>query len=102
MTRIKKMSPRQVQVILYGTDQAVRFSYESQTTDSKWQYTNTFSGVIPNLNKNFVETDSESKREDLRKFMRETPCNSCRDRRLKDEALSVRINEKSIKDVCDF
>src|SRR2546427_220773 len=48
------------------------------------------------------DSDSESKREELRKFMRETPCNSCRGRRLKDEALSVRINEKSVMDVCDF
>src|SRR5438309_1182916 len=102
LTPINKMTTKQLQVILYGTDQAVRFSYESQTTDSRWQYTNTFSGVIPSLHKNFVETDSESKREELRKFMRETPCNSCIGRRLKDEALAVRINEKSIMDVCDF
>lgn len=102
LTRINKMSPKQLQVILYGTDEVVKFSYESQTTDSKWQYTNTFSGVIPSLNRNFVETDSESKREELRKFMRETPCNSCKGRRLKDEALAVRINEKSVMDVCDF
>src|SRR5256885_1394182 len=102
LTPINKMSQKQLQVILYGTDQVVRFSYESQTTDSRWQYTNTFSGVIPSLHKNFVETDSESKREDLRKFMRETPCNSCKGRRLTGEALAVKINEKSIMDVCDF
>jgi len=102
LTPINKMSPKQLQVILYGTDEVVKFSYESQTTDSKWQYTNTFNGVIPSLNRNFVETDSESKREELRRFMRETPCNSCRGRRLKDEALAVRINEKSVMDVCDF
>ncbi|TLX95886.1 MAG: excinuclease ABC subunit UvrA, partial [Thaumarchaeota archaeon] len=102
LTPINKMSPKQLQVILYGTDEVLRFSYESQTTDSRWQYTNTFSGVIPSLHKNFVETDSESKREELRKFMRETPCNSCRGRRLKDEALAVMINEKPIMDVCDL
>lgn len=102
LTPINKMNPKQLQIILYGTDETVKFSYESQTTDSKWQYTNTFSGVIPSLHRNFVETDSESKREELRKFMRETPCNSCMGRRLKDEALAVRINEKSIMDVCDF
>ncbi len=102
LTPINKMSPKQLQVILYGTDEVVKFSYESQTTDSKWQYTNTFSGVIPSLHRNFVETDSESKREELRKFMRETPCNSCKARRLKDEALAVKINEKSIMDVCDL
>src|SRR3989475_13192263 len=41
LTPINKMSQKQLQVILYGTDQAVRFSYESQTTDYRWQYTNT-------------------------------------------------------------
>ncbi len=102
MTPINKMTPKQLNVILYGTDEMVRFSYEAQTTDSKWQYTNTFSGVIPNLQRNFAETDSESKREELSKFMRETPCNTCKGRRLKDEALSVLINSTSIMDVCDF
>ncbi|TLY02254.1 MAG: excinuclease ABC subunit A, partial [Thaumarchaeota archaeon] len=102
MTPINKMSPKQLQVILYGTDERVRFSYEAQTTDSRWQYTNTFSGVIPNLQRNFTETDSESKREELSRFMRETPCNSCKGRRLKDEALAVLIDSMSIMDVCDL
>jgi excinuclease ABC subunit A len=102
MTPINKMSTKQLNVILYGTEELVRFSYEAQTTDSRWQYTNTFNGVIPNLQKNFAETDSESKREELSKFMRETPCNTCKSRRLKDEALSVAINSMSIMDVCDL
>jgi len=102
MTPINKMTPKQISVILYGTDELVRFSYEAQTTDSRWQYTNTFSGVIPSLQRNFAETDSESKREELSKFMRETPCNTCRGRRLKDEALSVSINSLSIMYICDL
>jgi excinuclease ABC subunit A len=102
MTPIDKMTQKQLNVILYGTDELVRFSYEAQTTDSRWQYTNTFSGVIPSLQKNFAETDSESKREELSRFMRETPCNTCKGRRLKDEALSVLINSMAIMDVCDM
>lgn len=102
MTPINKMTPKQIQVILYGTDEIVRFSYESQTTESKWQYANTFSGVIPSLQRNFIETDSEAKREELRKFMRETPCVSCKGRKLKQEALAVKINSMSIMDVCDL
>ena len=102
MTPMSKMTPRQMQVILYGTDEVVQFSYESQTTDSKWQYANTFSGVIPNLHRNFVETDSESKREEISKFMRETPCGSCKGKKLKDEALAVKINSMSIMNTCDL
>jgi excinuclease ABC subunit A len=102
MTPINKMTPKQLEVILYGSGEAVKFSYESQSTDSRWEYTNTFHGVIPSLQKNFAETDSESKREELSKFMRETPCNTCKGRRLKDEALAVSINSLSIMDVCDL
>lgn len=102
MTPIDKMTPKQISIILNGTDELVNFSYEAQTTDSKWQYTNTFTGVIPSLQKNFAETDSESKREELRRFMRETPCNYCKGRRLKEEALAVLINSMSIIDVCDL
>ncbi|MDE1862374.1 MAG: excinuclease ABC subunit UvrA [Thaumarchaeota archaeon] len=102
MTPINKMTAKQVNVILHGTDELVQFSYEARTTDSKWQYTNTFTGVIPSLEKNFSETDSESKRDELSKFMRETPCNSCKGRRLRNEALAVMIGSKSIMDVCDL
>ena len=102
MTPINKMTPKQMQVILYGTNEVVQFSYESQTTESKWQYSNIFSGVIPNLHRNFIETDSESKREELSKFMRETPCGTCKGKKLKDEALAVKINSMSIMDVGDL
>ena len=102
LTPINKMTSRQLQIILYGTDEVVQFSYESQTTDSKWQYANTFNGVIPSLQRNFVETDSESKREEISKFMRETPCGSCKGKKLKDEALAVKINSMSIMEVCDL
>jgi excinuclease ABC subunit A len=102
LTPINKMTAKQLQVILYGTDEVVQFFYESQTTDSKWQYANTFSGVIPSLHRNFVETDSESKREEISKFMRETPCGSCKGKKLKDEALAVKINSMSIMEVGDL
>jgi len=102
MTPMNKMTPKQTQVILYGTDEVVQFSYESQTTESKWQYANRFSGVIPSLHRNFVETDSESKREEISKFMRETPCGLCKGRKLKDEALAVKIDAMSIMEICDL
>ncbi|MCI0561011.1 MAG: excinuclease ABC subunit UvrA, partial [Nitrososphaera sp.] len=65
-------------------------------------YRGTFEGVIPNLERNYKETESESKREDLMQFMRELPCESCSGRRLRDEALAVKIDGKSIMEVCDM
>ncbi|AFU58202.1 excinuclease ABC, A subunit [Candidatus Nitrososphaera gargensis Ga9.2] len=101
-TPISKMKPDQLKVILYGTDQSIHYKYESRYSESRWEYRGTFEGVIPNLERIYRETESESKREDLMQFMRERPCERCNGRRLRDEALAVKIQGKSIMEVCDL
>ncbi len=101
-TPISKMKQDQLGVILYGTEQSIHYKYESRHSDSKWEYRGKFEGVIPNLERTFRETESDSKREDLMQFMRERPCESCRGKRLREEALSVKLQELSIMDVCDM
>ncbi|MEW6043873.1 MAG: excinuclease ABC subunit UvrA [Thermoproteota archaeon] len=102
MTPINKLKPEQLKVILHGTDQMIHFQYESQTTDSYWQYTNSFEGVLNNLHRVFMDTDSESKREWLKQFMRDIPCNECNGKKLKPEALAVKVNGMGISEVCDL
>ncbi len=102
MTPINKLTPKQLRVILYGTDQRIRFRYESKSSDSSWEYTDAFEGVLDNLQRVFMGTDSEAKREWLKQFMRDTPCNGCNGKKLKPEALAVKINSINIMDVCDL
>jgi excinuclease ABC subunit A len=102
MTPINKLKPEHLRVILHGTDQRINFHYESQTTDSHWAYTNSFEGVLNNLQRVFMGTDSESKRDWLKQFMRDIPCNVCDGKKLKPEALAVKINDKGIFEVCDL
>ncbi len=101
-TPIEKMSEEQVNVILYGTDIKINYNYISKSSDSSWEYSGRFNGVIPNLERIYNETESESKREEITKFMKEKPCENCKGNRLKKEALSVKINEKSIMDICNL
>lgn len=102
MTPINKISSKNMRVILYGTNETIQYSFESKTSDSSWQYSDAFEGVLNSLQRTFLETESEKKREWLKQFMRDTPCHSCNGRRLRSEALSVMINNKSIMDVCDL
>lgn len=99
---ISEMTQKQLNTILYGTEENIRFKYQSKHSDSSWEYSGSFEGVIPNLERTYRETESEAKREALQEFMRERKCESCNGRRLKDEALSVKINDKSIMDICDL
>ncbi|MGH9991872.1 MAG: excinuclease ABC subunit UvrA [Nitrososphaera sp.] len=101
-TPIGRMEHDQLNVILYGTHESIHYKYESRYSDSRWEYRGTFEGVIPNLERIYKETESESKREDLMRFMRELPCESCKGRRLRDEALAVKVQNKSIMEVCDL
>jgi excinuclease ABC subunit A len=101
-TPIDKMSREQINVILNGTDSKIKYNYTSRSSDSSWEYSGRFEGVISNLQRIFNETDSESKREEIRKFMIEKPCDLCNGQRLKKEVLSVRIDGKSIMDICNL
>ena len=101
-TPISKMSAKQLNTILYGTSENIHYKYQSKHSDSTWEYRGSFEGVIPNLERLHKETESEAKREAMQEFMRELRCDRCNGRRLKDEALSVKIQGKSIMDVCDL
>ncbi len=94
--------------VLYGTRDKIKFTYEDglrQFTTSK-----AFEGVMPNLQRRWRETDSSWVREDLARFQSSQPCDVCDGKRLKPEALAVKIakhdiseaGEKSIKDARDW
>ncbi|MSV27078.1 MAG: excinuclease ABC subunit A [Nitrosarchaeum sp.] len=102
MTPIEKISAKHMHIILNGTNDLIDFKYSSKSGDSSWQHTDGFEGVLVNLQRSFMETDSESKRDWLKQFMRDTPCNACNGKKLKPESLAVRINDKGIMDVCDL
>jgi excinuclease ABC subunit A len=102
MTPIDKIKPKHLKIILHGASDLIDFEYRSKSGASSWQSTNVFEGVLVNLQRVFMETDSESKREWLKQFMRDTPCNACNGKKLKPESLAVKINEKGIMDVCDL
>ncbi|MBD1148942.1 excinuclease ABC subunit UvrA, partial [Pelagibacterales bacterium SAG-MED30] len=70
----------------------------------------TFEGVINNLERRYLETDSDWKREEISQYQSDTKCERCKGHRLKDEALCVKIDglhisevtEKSILDAADW
>ena len=102
MTPFEKIKSKHLQIILHGTNDLVDFTYRSKSGDSSWKSTNVFEGVLSNLQRTFMETDSESKREWLKQFMRDTPCNMCKGKKLRPESLAVKINEKGIMDACNM
>ncbi len=86
------------EAILQGTGKRqVTFAYDDGLRSYKT--TKTFEGVIPNLERRWKETDSAWSREDIERYMSETPCPACDGYRLKPEALAVKIAGRHIGEV---
>ncbi|MFA5828973.1 MAG: excinuclease ABC subunit UvrA [Candidatus Gracilibacteria bacterium] len=96
---IKKLSPEIMKIILYG-DSSKKYTVQmgNNAGDSafKGEYNTTFEGVIPNLERRYLETDSDYIRKKIEKFMRILKCPDCHGNRLKPEILAVLVNDKSI------
>ncbi len=57
-----------------------------------------FEGVIPNMERRYLETESDWMREEIGKYQMTSPCEMCRGARLKSEALAVKVGGKNISE----
>ncbi len=64
-----------------------------------YRTTKPFEGVIPNLARRYRETDSAWVREEMDKFRANQPCEACQGKRLKPEALAVKVEAHDITDI---
>ncbi|MFL2845621.1 MAG: excinuclease ABC subunit UvrA [Candidatus Puniceispirillaceae bacterium] len=85
-------------IILYGSE-TVSVTMEFDDGIRSYRTTKPFEGVIPNLSRRYRETDSSWVRDELEKFRSNQPCNSCNGKRLKNEALAVRVDNTDISDI---
>ncbi|MDG1417378.1 MAG: excinuclease ABC subunit UvrA [Maricaulis sp.] len=81
-------------IVLFGTKEKITFVYEDGLR--KFETKKPFEGVITNLERRWRETDSSWVRDDLGRFQSSQPCEVCDGRRLKPEALCVKIDEHDI------
>lgn len=101
-TQWNVLTEEQKKAILYGSDQRISYHVESKSGDSTWEGSTHFEGVINNIWRLYNQTQSEGRREDIAKYLRELPCTACKGKRLMPEVLAVRINGKDIMEVTDL
>src|SRR3546814_19977066 len=85
-----ELAPDQQGIILHGTGGLpVALTFK----DGRKEYTvhKAFEGVIGNLNRRMLQTDSAWMREELGKYQTAQPCEACEGKRLNEKALSVKL-----------
>ena len=98
---VKDLTREELNIILYRSPDRLDLSLTTRSGSVLKSY-DYFEGVITNLERRYMETTSPSIRDWIERYMTELPCPSCHQTRLRDEALSVRINNKNIYEVTNM
>ena len=94
-TPINKMKKEHLKILLYG-DGSQR---PRQRGYHGWYHSRGWEGILPQMERRYLETESEYMKEWYAKYMSNQRCPSCNGERFKPEILAVTINEKSISQV---
>jgi excinuclease ABC subunit A len=95
------LSKKARDVILFGSgEDEVKFAYDDGLRS--YQVKKPFEGVVRNLERRYLETESEWAREEIGRYMADTPCAACEGHRLKPEALAVKIDGKHIGEIAQL
>ncbi|WP_289197340.1 excinuclease ABC subunit UvrA [uncultured Dubosiella sp.] len=92
---INKIPKKKLNYVLYGSDRKIAFTLNSRSgmTSQKEDF---IEGVVPMIERRFLETNSAWNREWYGSFIGETVCETCHGARLNEKVLAVRIGGKNI------
>ena len=90
----KKLPDEAKQVILFGSDDKIRFEFTG--SESSYHWTGQYEGLVPMLMRRYRESDSDDIREEIERFMTNRKCPECAGKRLKPEALAVTVAGRTI------
>jgi excinuclease ABC subunit A len=87
--------------VLHGNNFEVRVKWKNRY-GREMSYTQGFEGVIPYLERNWLQAETDVQRARWAEYLREVPCAVCHGKRLKPEVLAVLVDGHSIADVAEL
>lgn len=98
-TPVKDLPEEQINLILNGNNnQSVTIRHRTRRGQN-YSWDTNFEGVIPNLQRRYRNTDSDYTRHEIERYMSARPCQSCQGKRLRPEALGVKVCGQNIIEV---
>lgn len=87
-------------ILLYGDDSEIKMTLSSD--NYTYTYKRRYEGVVTNLERRYHTGNSESVRREIEKYLRDLPCSACGGKRLRPEALAVKVGGKNIWEICSM
>ena len=95
-TPFDKLPKKIVNAILYGSDDDIKVRYVNKDRTGHFEYQSQFTGILEELKRRYIDTQSTGVKDWLEKFMSQKHCEDCGGRRLKPEVLAVTVAGKNI------
>ena len=98
-TPLGDLPKKAMNALLYGTDDKIAVHYTNRDGTGFFDYNTRFPGMLADLKRRYLETQSPGVKEWLEKFMSHKDCGECDGKRLKKEVLAVTVGGKNIWDL---
>ena len=95
---VSKLTRKELDILLYGSKDKINFEYSTRSGSTFRSY-DYFEGIISNLERRYLETNSSAIRTWIESYMTELECDTCHGSKLNEGVLNVFINKKSIYDL---
>ncbi len=95
-----QLTKEQQHIILYGSEEPILIETDSRYRENQGYY-RPYAGVIPLLQRQYEETASELQKQKLEQYLIDQPCEVCQGKRLKSEALAVRVGQYQINQLTE-
>lgn len=89
------------EAVLTGNNYSVKVKWKNRY-GREMTYSSGFEGVVPYIERQYMQADSDVQRARWAEYLREVPCPSCEGRRLRPEVLAVTVDKRSISDVTEL
>ena len=93
----KKLPEEVREAILEGREYEVRVKYRNRF-GRQMTYSSGFEGVMPYIERQYAEAETDATRARWAQYLREIPCSACNGARLRPEVLAVKVHGRSIAD----
>jgi len=99
--KINDLKRKELDIVLYGSPDIIDFNFNTRSGNriNKKEF---YEGISNNLERRYLETNSEFIREWIEKYMTELPCLKCNGARLKESSLAVLIENKNIFEITNL
>ena len=97
---VRELDDKAIQIILYGNEGESLTMRHRTHAGRTYSWDTNFEGVVPYLERLYKRTDSDYMRSELERYMAARPCNTCMGKRLRPEALAVKVGDLGIMELC--